>query len=388
MPPSVFVFRSLFWLVTATMLLSCGKPPGPEGPPPGMAMPVVVAPVKREPLEERIPMVGSLEPKEDIRVLSETSARIVKISFTPGTPVAPGDVLFELDSRKQKAMLAEGKAKLALTESELARGEELMAKKNIPAQEFDRLKAAKLQAEAQVASLEADLEDTIIRAPFAGSVSDRKVSIGQFVARGEELALLLQTDPLELVFQVPERYVGQISLGQTIRLNIVAYHGETFEGKVGYISPKLDETSRTLLVKVYLSNPEGRLRSGMFGTVDLLYRARENALTVPESAVLLDADRVYVVAVNAEKKAEFRPIKVGERLAGRVEILEGLAEGDLVVVEGYQKLGPGSAIAISADSAVHGVTPEPAPAPDAAPAPAPATEPAAKPAEDPAPTVP
>ena len=126
MPPSFFVFRSLFWLATATMLLSCGKPPGPEGPPPGMAMPVVVAPVKREPLEERIPMVGSLEPKEDIRVLSETSARIVKISFTPGTPVAPGDVLFELDSRKQKAMLAEGKAKLALTDSELSRGEELM----------------------------------------------------------------------------------------------------------------------------------------------------------------------------------------------------------------------------------------------------------------------
>ncbi|MCB1088713.1 MAG: efflux RND transporter periplasmic adaptor subunit, partial [Verrucomicrobiae bacterium] len=344
------------------LLASCGKPPGPQAPPGGMAMPVIAAKVQRKPLEENLPLVGSLQPKEDIRVLSETDARIESIDFTPGHIVEPGAMLFTLDSRRQRAMLAEGEAKLALAQSELKRGEELLASNTIPEQEIERLRASALAAEAQVKLLQAELEDTTIKAPFRGAVSDRQVSVGQFVRRGEELALLLQTDPLELVFQVPERFVGQIRMGQKIQFSIVAFPGETFEGEVGYISPKLDDTSRTLLVKVYLKNPESRLRSGMFGSVELKYRAKEDALIIPQSAILFDADRVYVVGVDAENKATFRPVKTGLQLAGQVEILDGLAEGDIVVVEGYQKLGPGSPVVFSPDSEKYGVAPTSPPA--------------------------
>lgn len=324
-------------------------------------MPVIAAMVQRKPLEERLPLVGSLQPKEDIRVLSETDARIERIGFEPGQTVEAGTVLFELDSRRQKAMLSEGEARLALARSELKRGEELLASKTIPEQEIERLRSAALAAEAQVTLQKAELDDLTIKAPFRGSVSDRQVSVGQFVRRGEELALLLQTDPLELVFQAPERYVGQIALGQRIQLGIVAYPNEKFEGEVGYVSPKLDETSRTLLVKVFLKNPDGRLKSGMFGSVELSFRARDEALILPQTAVLNDADRVYVVAVGADKKAVFKPVKTGLQLAGQVEILEGLAEGDIVVVEGYQKLGPGSPVMFAPDSAKYGVEPDPAP---------------------------
>jgi membrane fusion protein (multidrug efflux system) len=359
-----------FLLVFVSLgLAGCGKPPGPQGPPEGMAMPVIAAKVKRQPLEERLPLVGSLQPKEDIRVLSETDARIEKIGFEPGQIVEAGAVLFELDARRQKAMLTEGEAKLGWAKSELKRGEELFSSKTIPEQEVERLRANLLGAEAQVQLLNAELQDLVIKAPFRGSVSDRQVSVGQFVRRGEELALLLQTDPLELVFQVPERYVGQIELGQRIQLGIVAYAGETFEGEVGYISPKLDETSRTLLVKVFLKNPDGRLRAGMFGSVDLSFRAKDEALILPQTAVLNDADRVYVVAVGADNKAAFKPVKTGLQLAGQVEIIEGLAEGDIVVIEGYQKLGPGSPVMFAPDSAKYGVEPTPPPAPPGAESP-------------------
>lgn len=353
----------------ACLFSGCGKPPGPGGPPEGMAMPVIAAAVQRKPLEEKIPLVGSLQPKEDIRVLSETDARIEKIGFQPGQIVEAGTVLFELDNRRQQALLAEGQAKLALAKSELKRGEELLASNTIPEQEIERLRATALGAEAQIKLLQAEIEDTVIKAPFRGSLSDRHVSVGQFVRRGEELAQLLQTDPLELVFQVPERYAGQISLGQKIQLGIAAYPGEIFEGAVGYISPKLDETSRTLLVKVFLENPDGRLKSGMFGSVELRFRAKDDALILPQTAVLNDADFIYVVGVGADKKAAFRPVKTGLQLAGQVEILEGLVEGDIVVVEGYQKLGPGSLVSFAPDSAQFGVTPD-APPGMAPPAPA------------------
>lgn len=346
----------------AAFLAGCGKPPGPQGPPEGMAMPVIAARVQRKPLEERLPLVGSLQPKEDIRVLSEADARIEKIGFQPGETVEAGHVLFELDSRRQQAMLAEGEARLALAQSELKRGEELLASKTIPEQEIERLRAAALAAEAQVKLLKAELEDLTIKAPFRGAVSDRQVSVGQFVRRGDELVLLIQTDPLELVFQVPERYVGQIRLGQQIQLGIVAFPDETFAGEVGYVSPKLDETSRTLLVKVFLKNADGRLRAGMFGSVDLTFRAKDDALILPQTAVLNDADQIYVVAVDAENKAAFKPVKTGLQLAGQVEIVEGLAEGDIVVVEGYQKLGPGSPVMFAPDSAQYGVEPTPPPA--------------------------
>ena len=105
------MIRPMLLLPGLLWLAACGKPPGPQGPPGGMAMPVIAAAVQRKPLEERLPLVGSLQPKEDIRVLSEADARIDKIGFQPGQIVEEGTVLFELDARRQKAALAEGEAK-------------------------------------------------------------------------------------------------------------------------------------------------------------------------------------------------------------------------------------------------------------------------------------
>ena len=360
-------FARVFLTVALGLLVSCGKPPGPAAPPGGMAMPVIAARVRRQALEEKLPLVGSLQAKEDIRVVSELDGRVVKIGFESGRTVEAGAPLFELDSRRQRALRDEARARLDLAVSELKRGEAMFQSKTIPPQELERLRAAHAAADAQLAAAAADLEDTVIEAPFRGAVSEREVSVGQFVRRGEELALLLQTDPLELVFQIPERHVGQIALGQAIELNTVARPGEPFAGEVGYISPKLDEDSRTLMVKAYLPNPDGKLRAGMFGTVELAFRALDSALILPETAVLMDADRVYVVGVDAEKKAFFRPVKTGIRLAGRIEIVEGLAEGDIVVIEGYQKLGPGSPVVFAPESAEHGVE-DPPPAENPAPA--------------------
>lgn len=355
-PCSLAIGAALLLAATA----SCGRPPAGEGAPPDMAMPVVAAKVSRTALEERLPLIGSLRAREQVRLVSEVDARIVGIDFEEGALVAGESVLFEFDDRRQKARLADGEARYELAKSELSRGRELLERRTIPPQEFDRLQAAYLSAEAELSQLRADLEDTRIVAPFDGVMTSREASVGQFITRGSELAGLIQLDPLEVEFQVPERFASQIEPGQRIRMRTVAFGDEQFEGVVDYVAPRIDPRSRSLEVKASLPNPDGRLRPGQFGTIDLVFRSRDDALVIPETAVRHQAGSVFVTKVDDERRVSFQPVETGMRLEGRIEILDGLAEDDVIVIEGFQKLGPGSKVLFAAGSAEHGVEPDPA----------------------------
>lgn len=359
-------------LLGAAMLLpwlaGCGRPPAGGGAPPDMAMPVVAAKVGREALEERLPLIGTLQAREEVRLISEVDARIEDIGFEEGTGVEAGTVLFEMDSRRQQARVADGEARHQLARMEMQRGKDLLDRQTIPPQEFDRLEAAFLSTEAELAQLRADLEDTRIVAPFAGVMTSRMVSVGQFISRGTEVAGLIQQDPLEVEFQVPERFVSQIAEGQRIRMRTVAYEDESFEGEVSYVAPRIDARSRSLEVKAVVDNADGRLRPGQFGTVELVFRSREDALVVPETAIRYQADSVFVTKVDEQRVVSFQPVKTGLRLEGRIEIIEGLEEGDVIVIEGFQKLGPGSKVMFAAGSAEHGIEPDAAEPPPTDPA--------------------
>jgi membrane fusion protein, multidrug efflux system len=323
-----------------------------------MAMPVVAARVERASLEEQIPLVGQLKAREEVSIVSEVDARVVEIGFEEGAPVEQGQTLYRLDSRKQDALVAEAQARLDLAQSELRRGRELLDRNTIPPQEFDRLQAAVLTAEAALLLATAGQEDTVISAPFPGTMAERIASPGQFVSRGSTLGTLTQLDPLELEFQIPERYVSQVAEGLVARLTTIAYPGEPFAAELSYIAPELATDSRTLTVKALIDNADGRLRPGMFGTIALIFSARDDALVVPESSLRYQGDLVFVTTVDADRLAAFQPVEVGLRLAGKAEILSGLAEGDIVVIEGFQKLGPGSPVSFAPASAQHGVDPD------------------------------
>lgn len=350
---------TLLCLVALVPWLSgCGRPPAAGGPPPDMAMPVVAAKVAREAVEERLPLVGTLVAREQVRLVSEVDARVESISFEEGEHVDEGTVLVQMDSRRQQARLADGEARYELARLELQRGRDLLERRTIPPQEFDRLQAAFLSVEAELAELKADLEDTRIAAPFEGVITTRLVSVGQFVSRGTEVAGLILMDPIELEFQVPERFANQIERGQQVRMRTVAEQNGSFEGEVFFLAPLIDERSRSLEVKALLDNSEGRLRPGQFGTVDLVFRSRDDALLVPETAIRYQGDLVFVTKVDEGRVVSFQPVRTGLKLEGRIEILEGLAEGDVVVIEGFQKLGPGSKVMFAAGSAEHGVEPD------------------------------
>lgn len=340
------------------LLAGCGRPPSAGGPPGGdWPVQAVVALVKPEKLEEKIFLVGSLDSKESIDFISEVDAAVVEIGFEEGARVKKGQVLFRLDAVKLEAVVKEAESRFLLAEAELERNDQLYKSATISKQEYDRAASAFSSAQALLNLTREQLQDTVIKAPFDGVMGDRKVSLGQYVRAGDMLASLVQLDPLEVTFNVPERFVGEINLGQEIAIQTIAYPGERFPGKVSYIAPGLDESSRTIPVKAVLGNADGRLKPGMFGELNLVLTTREMALVVPESAVNFRGDQAAVFVVNGEDKAEIRMVQTGVRQAGRVEITEGLAAGDRIVVEGHQKMGPGSTVIISPKSRAYGVEP-------------------------------
>jgi membrane fusion protein (multidrug efflux system) len=304
-----------------------------------------------------------------VELVSEIDSKIRELKFKEGDRVKKGQALITLEDTRVKANLDDATARLELANAELKRGDELLANKTITEQEIDRLRFQQRSADAAMRTARRQFEEAVISSPFDGVMAEHDLSPGQNVARGEKLVWVIQTSPLEVEFHVPERYIAQVAKAQKIQIESVALPGRKFEGSVDYISPRLDEASRTGLVKARIPNEEGLLKPGMYGSLDLIFRVRDKVLTIPEACLSYHGDHASVVVMNQAGKAEFREVKVGLRLQEKAEVLEGLVEGELVVVEGYQKMGPGTTVLISPESVRYGILPPPVPAPaEAAPA--------------------
>lgn len=325
-----------------------GRPGG--GPPGGGGIPVVAYTTVPETVERYIELIGSLAANERVEVQSKIPGIIEAIHFAEGDHVEAGQILFELDRRDREASLEEAKANLELARLNLERTRTLFASNSISEQELDRGTNAMLAQEAIVRLREQNLRDAYIRAPFAGSVGARMASIGQFVTAGSTLTTVVDLQPIKIDFEVPERYLTLLSVGQELDVNVVAYPGQTFRGRVYFVSPEVDLQTRTLLVRAEIPNEDERLKPGMFGSLRLLVENRDDAIVIPEEAVMQRGRQSLVAVVNAEGKAEFRPIELGLRLEGRVEVTGGLQMGDKIVTEGHQKFGPGTPVRIVRES--------------------------------------
>jgi membrane fusion protein (multidrug efflux system) len=333
-----------------SFMTGCGKPPAADGQYGDFPVNAVVAPVERILLEDKIALVGSLNAIDSVDIVSEVDARIEEILFDEGEQVSAGDVLIRFDDRKLSAALSQTRARFELARTNLERAASLLERETITQQDYDQA-AAEFEALEAVLELERQrLDDTIIRAPFSGVLSEHSVSRGQYLTRGQRLTSVVSINPIEVAFFVPERYSGQIALRQSIAVTVEAYPDEAFEGKIAFIAPEVDRQTRTVLVKARLDNTDGRLKPGMFGSLNLVFTVMKDALAIPEAAVQYNRDQASVVVMDAEGKAAFRNVTVGERLAGFARITEGLEQGERVVVEGFQKMRPGSTILISAES--------------------------------------
>ncbi|OZI77550.1 efflux RND transporter periplasmic adaptor subunit [Bordetella genomosp. 12] len=305
---------------------------------------VEVAKVEEQPFARGLSAVGSLRSDESVVLRPEVAGRIQKIDFREGEAVAGNQVLIRLDDSVPSAELQQARANLALAESQYRRAVDLHGRGFVSQQARDESASTLKIQQAAAALAQAKLDKMTIRAPFAGMVGLRNVSVGDYVNQGQDLAPLEAIDPLKVDFRVPEMYLSKLKAGQSLGVRLDALPGQERSGQVYAVSPLVDAGGRSILLRATVPNADHVLRPGMFARVQLQF-GQDRALVVPEAALAPAGQSQYVFRVR-DGRAEKIEVGVGERREGRAEILTGLGAGDQVVIAGLQRLTDGAPVSI------------------------------------------
>lgn len=326
-----------FILMAAAFLAGCGKG---GGPPKDAPVPVELVAVQSGPLQETLAAVGSLDAEESVDIRPEVDGEITTIRLTEGEKVKKGDVLLQIDESKQAATVAEAEADYKLAQETIHRADMLLSDGTISQQEHDQTRANFARMEASLALAKKRMTEYTLTAPFDGILGRRYVSVGQYVTPQTTLVSIYALDRMKLNFSVPERYSAKITPGQMVRLKVAAYAEEFFSGEIYLIEPRVDPGTRTVQVRAYVPNVDHRLKPGMFANLEVTVGTKPKALTLPEECLFPNAGG-FAVYRSAEGVAELVPVETGLRVPGKVEILKGLRDGDLIARSGNLRLSPG-----------------------------------------------
>ena len=366
-----------FWLgkkqgvTPVTPTASAPAQPNPQG----ASTVVEAAAVKTSTLAQGITAVGSLRSDESVVIRPEVAGRIAEILFQEGKPVRKGAALVRFDASVQRAELQQAEANLNLNKNKLDRAIDLQKKGFISSQAKDESENNFRVAQAAYDLASAKLTKLEIKAPFSGTVGLRSVSVGDYIRDGQDIANLEALDPLKVDFRVPEIFLKKVATGQSLQVNLDAFPNQVFEGKVLAINPLLDANGRSIVIRAVVKNADARLRPGMFARVRLLTSDVQEAMTIPEQALLPQGEEFYVFRV-ADGRASRVKVEIGQRREGVVEILRGIAKDDVIVTAGQLKIRDGAAVKVAANP-VPAVSPTATIAPTSAPASAPASAPTA-----------
>jgi membrane fusion protein (multidrug efflux system) len=320
--------------------------------------------------------------------------RVKSIFFTDGQRVRKGQLMVQFEDQLQSAQVAQAKAELSIAEANHKRNQELVTQNFISKRSLDESGAALEVARAKLALADATLQRLKVLAPFDGITGLKQVNVGDYLKDGADIVNVEDIDAVLLDFRLPERFQAKIRAGQKAQLTVDALPGRPFSAVVQAVDPLIEANGRSVGVRGCIDNRQQQLRPGMFARVNAVFGSRENALVIPEEAIIPQGGRTFVVKVVAGDKPDVQvservAVKVGLRQPGKVEILEGLAAGDTVVTAGHQRLQKdGTAVRVVDLSQPAGARPAGGPPPAGAPAGAASAAPAAKPAPSAKPAAP
>ena len=304
---------------------------------------VEVTGVERTLVRDELITFGSLRSDESTMIRPEVEGRIAALHFREGQAVQGGDLLVSLDDAIARAELAQARANLDLAEKSFERAQMLFTRGASNAQALDEASSQRQAGRASLALAQARLDKTQIRAPYDGVLGLRLVSVGDYLDAGDDIVNLEVLDPLKVDFRVPQKAVSQVRVGQTIEVALDAYPGERFQGRIFALNPRLDEVGRSQAIRAEIPNRDHRLKPGQFVKVSVILAERPQALLVPEEAVMPMGQLLFVNVV-VDGKVERRQVRIGQRLRGRAEVVEGLEGGETVISAGWQKVSPGDEV--------------------------------------------
>lgn len=309
------------------------------------AVPVEVAKIERGTVNEEVEALGTLAADESVVIAPEIAGRVTALGFKEGQRVEKGQVLVKLDTAILDAELKQQQADLGLARDTFERNRSLNQRGVGTQVAFDEATAKLAAAEARVQLSQAKLAQSTLVAPFNGVVGLRSVSVGDYVAVGKPLITLTNIDPIKVDFRVPEVFLSQVKVGQTISLRVDAVPNSEFQGKIFAVDPVVDVNGRAIRLRATVPNGDLTLKPGLFARVTIVVDRRENAMLIPESAVVPDGlGKVVFIVENG--KAKRVPVELGKRLPGKVEIVKGLTPQMTVVSSGQMRLRDGSTVSV------------------------------------------
>lgn len=287
--------------------------------------------------------VGSLRSRRSVVLRPEISGRITQLNFSDGQRVRKGQLLVQLDDQLPRAQVQQSRAELSIARANHKRNQELVAQGFISQRSVDESAANLEVAEAKLALAEATAQRLRIVAPFDGIAGIRGVNVGDYLKDGADIVNVEDLDAVYVDFRLPERLQNKVKTGQTARVAFDALPGVQYSAVVLAINPQIDADGRSLAVRGCIDNRRLQLRPGMFARVTAVFGERSDANVVPEEAIVPDGAAPYVLRVVAgpeegSQVAKRTPVRLGARTPGFVEVVEGLAPGDVVVTAGQQRL--------------------------------------------------
>ena len=334
------VLRLLTILTLAISLPAIGQG-GPRGG--DVQVSVETAVVEHRELVSSVRAIGTLLAEASATLRAEVPGQILAVHFQEGQPLEEGAKLYSIEATVLDAEVNEARANVSRSESALNRAQDLHKKQLISGTDYDSARANYDVDVARLRSSRARLSKTVIRAPFDGFAGLRRINIGDYATVGQELVDVVQLNPLRVDFSVPETLLPKLKPDLAIEVMVDAYPDEIFAGTVTAVAPKSDVQGHSLEVRASLPNEALKLRPGLFVRINVSLGVKPNAIVIPEQAVWpIGQDKTVFVVVDG--KAQQRVVRIGERQPGAVEVIEGLAVGEVIVIAGQMKLHDGAAV--------------------------------------------
>ena len=316
---------------------------------------VTASTVSEDQWEQVISATGSVSAVQGVTVSAEIGGRITQIAFESGAMVDAGDVLLQMNISSEDAQLASAQAAAALAKSELVRVRKLSKRELAAADALDRAEAQVKETVAQVRMIRALIEKKIVRAPFAGHLGLRQVNLGQILNERDPIVSLQTLDPVHVDFSVPQREIARLRTGMQVRVTSDVAADMIFAGQIIAVNPEVDPVTRNVRVRALVGNPGGKLRTGMFASVEVVLPEIRSVLAIPLTSVLYASfgDSVFVVdETHNEQSGETEQVlrqqfvRLGQARGDFIEVTEGLKPGDIVVSSGVFKLSGGANVVI------------------------------------------
>jgi membrane fusion protein (multidrug efflux system) len=321
--------------------------------PPPSAVTTVVAATEKWP--STLNMIGTAAAIQGVTVSADLPGTVDKINFESGKAIHQGDILVELDTRQERAQLAQAEADRDLARITYSRQQQLVNEGVVARTEFDNAAAQQKSTDARVGEIRATIDRKTIRAPFSGILGIRQVNLGQYLAAGQAIVALQALNPIYVNFGVPQQESSQLRLGRALQITCDDLPAVVFSGRVTAVDSVVNEATRNIQVQATLANPQNRLRPGMFVQVALGVGVERKVIALPASAINYApyGDSVFVVTDLKDPKGKtYRGVrqqfvKVEGARGDQVAVVSGLNPGDEVVTSGVFKLRNGAPVQVN-----------------------------------------